>query len=100
MRDGQLGRRIVLKHCIDLQNDEASPIYSATYRSGSTAKQFTVDNIIPMIAKNVIERAATEWAAPIIFVRKKDGQLCFGIAYQKPGVVTIRDAYHLLHMDK
>ena len=43
----------------------------------------------------VIERAASEWASPVILIPKKDGEMRFSVDYRKHNAVTKRDSYLL-----
>lgn len=47
-----------------------------------------------------IEPAQTEWAAPNVFVRKKDGTLCFFVDYLRLNAVTIWASYSIPHVDE
>lgn len=47
----------------------------------------------------MIELAKTEWAAQIVFVRKKDGSLRFRVDYGKMNAVLVGGLYLLPRMD-
>ena len=52
-----------------------------------------------MLLAGVVEPATAEWASPMVFVPKKDGNMRFFVNYQKFNAVTIRDPYPLQKMD-
>lgn len=47
----------------------------------------------------VTKPAASEWAAPVLFVLKKDGQLRFCVVYRKPNEMTLKYGYSLLRIN-
>lgn len=52
-----------------------------------------------MLVMDVFEPTQTEWEAPIVFARKKDGAFRFFVDYCKLKAVTIRDFNPIPHMD-
>lgn len=82
-----------------VQPDTASK-YSASYQAGPSTWEFEKTKIDIVLPKNSIEPAQTQWAAPIVFVSKKDGTFRFCVSYWKLNAVTKRYLYFSLRMDE
>ena len=52
-----------------------------------------------MLEKDIIEPSNSEWASPILLVKKSDGTLRFCIDYRKLNAVTKHDAFPLPNID-
>lgn len=98
MWNGRLGEIKVAEHAIDLK-EGAKPFKSAPYRSGPTARQLESFELKKQLEAGVIEPAVSEWAAPVLFVPKKDGQLRFCVDYRRLNEMTLKDSYPLPRMD-
>lgn len=53
-----------------------------------------------MIKQKGIEPAQNEWAAPVVFTKKKDGTLRFCVDNKRLNALTKRDANPILRIDK
>ena len=53
-----------------------------------------------MLDDGVIERANSEWAAPVFIVSKKHGSLRFCFDYRKLNDLTVKDSYPLSRIDE
>ncbi|KAJ9532055.1 hypothetical protein QJQ45_003790 [Haematococcus lacustris] len=52
-----------------------------------------------LLAKGMIEPSSSPFAAPILFVKKKSGELRMGLDYRQLNKITIRDQYPLPRID-
>ena len=52
-----------------------------------------------LIDKNYARPSVSPWGAPILFIKKKDGTLRICIDYHKLNKITIKNRYHLPHID-
>lgn len=56
-------------------------------------QEFEKTDIDKALAENIIEQAQTEWAAPVVYVSKKDKNLLFCVDYRKQNLASKRDSY-------
>ena len=59
-------------------------------------KRYLVNNL----DKGFIKPSQVPFAAPVLFVKKSDGSLCFCIDYRKLNLLTKKDQYLLPLIDK
>ncbi|KAJ9530553.1 hypothetical protein QJQ45_012513 [Haematococcus lacustris] len=55
--------------------------------------------ITDLLAKGLIEPSSSPFAAPVLFVQKKSGELRMCIDYRQLNKITIRDQYPLPRID-
>lgn len=69
------------KHDIKVSND--MPIKQKTYNTPH-AKQEVVDNSVDkMLKMGIVEPSDSDWASPIVLVKKSDGSERFCVDYRK-----------------
>ena len=94
---GDLGRIDKLTHTIF--TGEAQPIRQGVRRIPLARKAELTKLVQGMLDKDVISWSSSPWAAPVVFVQKKDGTYRFCVDYRKLNSVTRKDAYPLPRID-
>ena len=95
--NSELGSTGLIKHSIDTQGK--GPLRLRPYRTGRKQKEELERQIKEMMATNVIQHSTFPWAAPVILVEKKSGELRFCIDYRKLNSLTKKDSFPLPRID-
>ncbi|KAI9552561.1 Retrovirus-related Pol polyprotein from transposon 412 [Daphnia sinensis] len=96
-KDSSLGSTGLIKHFIDTEGK--GPIQLRPYRTGQGQKEELEKQIKEMLQANVIRHSTSPWAAPVILVVKKSGELRFCIDYRKLNNLTKKDSSPLPRID-
>ena len=91
------GRTAVVQHKIN--TGAAPPIRQQPRRLAPHRRETVGAEIEKMLAEGVIESGEGPWAAPVVLVKKKDGNVRFCVDYRKLNEITIKDAYPLPRID-
>ena len=91
------GRTTVTEHQID--TGQASPVRLPPYRLPHAYKQTVREELKEMEQSGVIERSSSEWAAPIVLVKKKDGTMRMCVDYRRLNSQSRTDAYPMPRVD-
>ena len=75
------GRTTLMEHNID--TGEARPIRLQPYRLPQAYTEMVRKELQDMEENGVIEPSSSDWAAPIILVKKKDGTIHLCVDYRK-----------------
>lgn len=91
MWDGRLGQISIAKNWIQWTPRE-KPVHWAPLQAGPENQEFEGSCVDKMLEMKVAEMAGIEWAAPTVFVPKKDGSLKLCLDSRKLDVVTEQDS--------
>lgn len=91
--DYDLGHFTAVKHQID--TGIAKPIRQRMRRTPLGFEAEEEDHLTKMLGSGVIQPSASEWASPLVLVRKKDGSVRWCIDYRALKSVTVKDAFPL-----
>ncbi|KAJ9515229.1 hypothetical protein QJQ45_002356 [Haematococcus lacustris] len=85
-------------HTIPLVPESRPPV-TPMYRLSKPEQEELKKQIKDYLAKGVIEPSSSPYAAPILFVQKKSGELRMCIDYRQLNKLTLRDQYPLPRID-
>ncbi|KAJ9521115.1 hypothetical protein QJQ45_022874 [Haematococcus lacustris] len=85
-------------HAIPLVPD-ARPSVVPQYRKSQDEHAELKKQVQDLLAKGMIEPSSSPFAAPILFVKKKSGELRMCLDYRQLNKITIRDQYPLPRID-
>ena len=77
----------------------ASPIRLPPYRLPHAYRDTVKTELEQMELDGIIERSSSEWAFPIVLVKKKDGTLRICVDYRRLNAVAEADAYPMPRVD-
>jgi len=83
-----------------IQTGEAQPIRLPPYRLPHAYRDIVQKELREMLAHRVIEPSTSDWAAPIVLVKKKDGSLRLCVDYRRLNSVSKADAYPMPRIDE
>ena len=92
------GKTDVVHHGITLKEKKA--IRQPPYRLAHAYRELVQKEIKEMLAAGIIEPSNSEWASPIVLVRKKDGSMRFCVDYRKLNSTSEADAYPMPRVDE
>ena len=91
------GRTNLVRHTIE--SEDGGPIRLQPYRLPHAYLEVVRRELEEMEAHSIIQTSNSEWAAPIVLVRKKDETLHVCVVYRRLNAVTQVDAYHMPRID-
>ena len=83
---------------IELEPSTA-PISWCPYRMAPKELAETKKQLEELLEKGFIRSSSSPWVCPTIFVKKKDGTRRMCVDYRPLNAVTIKNKYHLPHID-
>ena len=91
------GRTALAEHHID--TGTATPIRLPPYRLSHAYRESVQKELGEMLESGIIKKSSSEWAAPIVLVKKKDGSLRMCVDYRRLNSATRSDAYPMPRID-
>ena len=91
------GRTQITECCI--RTGTASPIRLPPYRLPHAYRDIVKKELEEMEKDGIIERSSSEWAFPIVLVKKKDGSLRMCVDYRRLNSISDADAYPMPRVD-
>ena len=98
MSDGDLGHFNAVTHRID--KGGAQPVRQAARRTPLGFQAEEEEHLKQMLSSGVVVPSTSEWASPVVLVRKKDGGVRWCIDYRKLNELTLKDAYPLPNIEE
>ena len=93
-----IGHTELLKHKIIIENN-AHPISHRPYRISPIEAEYLQKELDKYCKLGVITPSNSPWAAPVILVKKKNGDYRMVIDYRKLNAITKKDSYPLPRID-
>ena len=93
----QPGRTQLTEHRIT--TTDAKPVRLPPYRLPHTYRETVRAELQQMETDGIIERSSSDWAAPIVLVKKKDGALRMCVDYRRLNAQSQADAYPMPRVD-
>ena len=93
------GKTVLTEHTIGTNNSER-PIRVPPYRIPHAYRDAVAKELDEMEQSGVIEPSQSEWSAPIVVVRKKDGNIRLCVDYRRLNAITPVDAYPMPRTDE
>ncbi len=91
------GRTSLAEHTID--SGAAKPVKLPPYRLPHAYREEVQSELREMLDTGMIEPSKSEWASPIVLVKKKDGTMRLCVDYRRLNSVTTADAYPMPRID-
>lgn len=85
------------EHCIVLTDDK--PIAMPPYRLSEIKKKQLLEELTKLLEGGVIEECESPYAAPVVLVPKKNGEIRLTVDYRGINAITRADTYPLPRMD-
>lgn len=83
----------------EINTGDAIPTKDNPRRNIPAKEQIIAQHIETMLKNEIIEKANSPWAAPVVLARKKDGTWRFCVDYRRLNQVTKKDSYPLPRID-
>ena len=83
----------------DIQLTEEKPIKQRPYNTPHAKEKIVDESVDKMLKMGIIEPSNSEWASPIVLVKKPDGSERFCVDYRKVNEVTIKDSFPMPNIE-
>ena len=84
-------------HTINLS--DSSPVSKPMYRLSPKEQQEVTRQVKDLLARGLIQPSHSAYSSPVIFVRKKSGELRMCVDYRALNQKTVKDKYPLPRID-
>ena len=91
------GQTTLAEHHI--RTNDAKPVKLPPYRLPYAYREQVRKELDEMLDSGIIEKSTSEWASPIVLVKKKDGTLRMCVDYRRLNSVSQVDAYPMPRID-
>ncbi|CAH2084482.1 unnamed protein product [Euphydryas editha] len=85
--------------CMSIKVKTNSPVYYRPYQLSHSETLRVRDIIKDLLDKQIIEESESDYASPILLVKKKDGSDRMCVDYRKLNEITIKDRFPLPRID-
>ena len=92
------GRTTMVEHTINTRT--ARPVHLPPYRVPHAYREMVELELKEMLDSGIIEPSASQWSAPMVLVKKKDGTLRLCVDYRRLNSVSQIDAYPMPRVDE
>jgi hypothetical protein len=93
----ELGSTDLIKHTIDTQG--RGPIRLRPYRIHVKYRDIVIKLLAELKAAGIIEESISAWAAPVVIVIKKNGEIRVCVDYRKLNSITKKDSFLMPRID-
>ena len=93
----ELGHTSLVKHKIDTQG--CDPIRQRAYRHSPKQRKVAQEIIDELLENKLIRLSMSPWAAPIVLVQKKTGDVRLCVDFRKLNAITKKDSFPLPRID-
>ena len=76
------------------------PIRQKNYRIPQTYREKVMEELEEMEKNEIIEKSESEWASPMVIVKKKDGGVRLCVDYRRLNAITKFDAYPMPRIEE
>eukprot|EP00731_Ephydatia_muelleri_P035196 Em0104g2a len=92
------GRTRMIEHSIDTGSAQA--IRLPPYRLPYAYRDVITKELKEMLEDGVISRSTSEWAAPVVLITKKNGEIRFCVDYRRLNSISRTDSYPMPRVDE
>lgn len=76
-----------------------TPVNKKPYRLAYSEKKIVAKKINELLDSNIIRESSSEYASPIILVKKKNGDFRLCVDYRSLNAITVKERFPLPHID-
>ena len=92
-------KKMMIKHEIQLK-EGYKPCYARPYRRSENETAIITGEIEKLLDKGIIREIISEFASPVVMVKKKDGSIRFCVDYRKLNDITVQKPFPIPNMEE